>query len=180
MEINDNDLNSLSHKDKQLIKIVNNSKLDIFQDNNYCYRNNNTIPFENSYEHIIIQNNAANCLNNSSNLTLYAMNNGYVNNLYAAQKRVKRFFYDTEQNAINGVPQSQVENDVKKFKYDFVNEKLKDNNMFIHLKMLIERPNLFEMLKTNKVFVLSLISHPYFEFHPRHEEILKYLKENEG
>jgi hypothetical protein len=46
--------------------------------------------------------------------------------------------------------------------------------------MLIERPNLFEMLKTNKVFVLSLISHPYFEFHPRHEEILKYLKENEG
>ena len=100
-----------------------------------------------------------------------------MNNLYAAQKRVKRFFYDTEQNTINGVPQNKIENDVKKFKYDLLNEKLKDNNMFIHLKMLIERPNLFEMLKTNKVFVLSIISHPYFEFHPKHEEILKYLKE---
>lgn len=178
MEIDENDLNSLSYKDKQLIKIVNNSKLDIFQNNNYCYRNNNTVPFENSYEHTLIQNNAANCLINNSNLASFAINNGYTNNLYAAQKRVKRFFYDTEQNSINGVQQDKIESNIQKFKYDLINEKLKDNAMFTHLKMLIERPNLFEMLKTNRAFVLSIITHRYFEFHPKHDEILKYIREN--
>ena len=62
-------------------------------------------------------------------------------------------------------------------KLALIREKLKENSNYIHLNSLIEQPNFKESLKSNKVLTSFVISHPYFGYHPKHDEIMKYLNE---
>lgn len=173
MEIDNENLEYLSDKDKIIGRLHTNTMIDIFQDNEgYCVRDN--LPFENSNEHRIIQNNCASILQSSSNLLFYAMGNG-LDNINIAKNELKKKFHDIKQNKIIGLSQEEFDKAHKKLQQKIIRQKLITNPLYIQLDNMIKRQNFEELMKNDHAFALQVLTHQFFPFHPKYEEImLKY------
>jgi hypothetical protein len=174
MEIEEEqNINYLNDNEKNIRRFIMNTELDIFQNNNdYCIRPSN-IPFNNSYEHQLIQNNSSSILSSSSNLVYYTLGKD-LNNIYQAKKKLRKLFYDNEQNKIFGKSQLEIKNEDKKIAYKIIKNKVGNDNRIIELDMLINRSDFDQQMKNNRNFVERVFNNPYFSYHPKAEEISNY------
>ena len=174
MEIEEEqNINYLNDYEKKIRRFIMNTELDIYQSNNdYCIRPLN-IPFKNSYEHQIIENNSSSILSSSSNLIYYTLGNN-LNNIYQAKKKLRKLFYDNEQNKIFGKSQLEIKNEDKKIAYKIIKNKVGNDNRIIELDMLINRSDFDQQMKNNRNFVERVFNNPYFSYHPKAEEISNY------
>ena len=173
MEIDNENLEYLSEKEKLIGRLHTNTMIDIFQDNEgYCVRGK--LPFENSNEHRIIQNNSAAILQSSSNLLFYTMGNG-LDNINIAKKQLKKYFYDIKQNKIMELSQEEFDKKHTKLQQKIIRQKLLTNPLYVQLDNMIKRQNFEELMRNDRVFALQVLTHQFLPFHPRYEEIiLKY------
>ena len=171
MEIEEEqNINYLNNDEKKIRRFIMNSELDIFQNNNdYCIRPLN-IPFNNSYEHQLIQNNSSSILTSSSNLIYYTLGKD-LNNIYQAKKELRKLFYDNEQNKIIGKSQLEIKSEGKNIAYKIIKNKVGNEQKFIELDMLINRNDFVEQMKNNRNFAEQVFNNPFFSYHPKAEEI---------
>ena len=154
MEIEEEEnINYLNDDEKEIRRFMMNTQIDIFQDNNnYCIRPQNVIPFDNSYEHQIIQNNSSNILSSSSNLIYYTLGNN-LDNIYSSKKKLRKFFYNTKQNKIKN--------------------KVGNDNRYLILDMMINNEDFDMQMRENTVFRERIFNNPFFELHPKANEIIE-------
>ena len=171
MEIEEEqNINYLNDDEKKIRRFIMNTELDIYQSNNdYCIRPLN-IPFKNSYEHQIIENNSSSILSSSSNLIYYTLGNN-LNNIYQAKKKLRKLFYDNEQNKIFGKSQLEIKNEDKKIAYKIIKNKVGNDKKFIELDMLINRSDFDQQMMNNRNFAEQVFNNPFFSYHPKAEEI---------
>lgn len=177
MEVENESNNILTNEEKKICRMFTNSSLDIFQGNNeYCFRiekSNQT--FDNSYEHRVIQDNSANILQSTSNLLFYTMGNAF-DNVNISKQRLKKYFYDTEQNKIMNMSQKQINEKYEQIERKLIREQIKNNPSYIQLDTLMNRENFVDLLRNSREFSLTIINHQFFPFHPRYEEVLRLLE----
>lgn len=176
MEVEEEQIKDLSESDKDMLRISNNARIDIFQNkNSYCYRKQKEIvPFENSNEYSYIQNKAAHALLSGSHFCYYSKINNF-DSYGRIHTKLRTLITDPNQNLIGKETQESIYNKSYNAKLEIMREKLKVNSNYIHLNSLID--NFVEPLKSNKVIISMIINHPYFEYHPKHDEIMEYLNE---
>ena len=178
MEVEEEQIKDLSNSDKDILRISNNVKIGIFQNkNSYCYRQQkDVVPFENSNEFSHIQNRAAHTLLSGSHFCYYSKINSF-GSYGKIKNKLRTLITNPNQNLIGKDTQEMIHDKTNQIKLALMREKLKENSNYIHLNSLIEQPNFKESLKSNKVLTSFVISHPYFGYHPKHDEIMKYLNE---
>ena len=176
MEVEEEQIKDLSNSDKEMLRISNNAKIGIFQNkNSYCYRQQkDVIPFENSNEFSHIQNRAAHALLSGSHFCYYSKINSF-GSYGKIKNKLRTLMTNPNQNLIGKNTQEMIYDKTHQTKLALMREKLKENSNYIHLNSLIEQLNFKEPLKFNKVLISFIITHPYFGYHPKHDEIMKYL-----
>jgi len=165
----------IPEKDLKLYRTYMNSKIDIYQDNDsYVFRNEsktNQKYFE-SFEHRQIQNEAAKILSSSSNLLVYMLGKS-ENDLKKIERRMIKSFSQSEieKNSKN------IEKEYNQFKTKVMQKKLENDREYKSLCDLINHPLFHQVMTRDKSFLIYILNHKYFPYHPRYEEIQgKYTK----
>lgn len=174
MEIEEEEnINYLNDDEKEIRRFMMNTQIDIFQDNNnYCIRPQNVIPFDNSYEHQIIQNNSSNILSSSSNLIYYTLGNN-LDNIHSSKKKLRKFFYNTKQNKIKNKSQEELGIENKNIVDKIVKNKVGNDNRYLILDMMINNEDFDMQMRENTVFRERIFNNPFFELHPKANEIIE-------
>jgi hypothetical protein len=161
----------LSERELKICRNYMNSKIDIFQSQDgYVFRNKNVKQnFQESYEHIQMQNNAARILSSASDQLVFSLAKEY-NNLDATTYTMKKTF------TLNKIEEKEydinyVENEYNSFKNKIMRKKLQNDADYRQLCEFIDSPRFNEVMLSNRQFLRYILNHKYFIYHTKHDEI---------
>ena len=166
-----------NEKDLRLFRTYMNSKIDIFQSNeDFVFRNENVNQrYMGSFEHRQMQNNSAKILTSASNMLVYTLAKN-LGNLEKSQRDLRKVFYcDREVSKENSV--ENIAKEHKEFKNKVMRKKLQNDHEYLTLCEFINNSRFHDIMMTNLNFLKYILSHKYFIYHPKYEEINeKYRK----